>query len=160
MPPQVSTTVMLRAKLRWGLGPLLLVSVLLSLGSGLLSGTGPGTALVVTAFAALSTWTVAGLAVGLGAAEPNFHEENPARIASGVGGVLFMLLGMTYLVGMVLLLVGPANALEYALTTGYWPRPERLALHVCLSLTAIALSVLVHHLPLRRGARRLAHRES
>jgi ABC-2 type transport system permease protein len=44
---------------------------------------------------------LSGLAVGLGSLYPNFHEDNPARIVSGMGGTLNFLLSMGYLVVVV-----------------------------------------------------------
>lgn len=143
------------AKVRWGLWPLLAVSTALSVGSGWLSGAGPVGALSVGFLAGLSTWSLTGLAVGMGAAEPRFHEDNPARIASSVGGVLFMLLGLAYMVAMVFLLVGPLGALAYHLQTGYVPEARRLALDVARVVGAVGLSGFTHLYPLRRGATRL-----
>ena len=50
-------------------------------------------ATVLAATAALS-----GLAVGLGCLYPNFNEDNPARIVSGLGGTLNFLLSLLYVV--------------------------------------------------------------
>ncbi len=143
------------AKVRWGLWPLLVVSTALAVGSGLLSGAGPGGALAVGALSGLSTWSLAGLAVGMGAAEPRFHEDNPARIASSVGGVLFMLLGLTYLIVMVALLAGPLGALGFYLQSGFVPNAERLLLDAGRLVLAVGLSGFTHFYPLRRGAARL-----
>jgi ABC-2 type transport system permease protein len=55
------------------------------------------------------------LSVGLGAMLPDFKEDNPARIANGVGGTLNVLLSLAYIgltVGMLALplLLGPGGA--------------------------------------------------
>ncbi len=52
-----------------------------------------------------TTLALSGLAVGLGSLYPNFREENPARIVSGLGGTLNFLLSMLYIA-----LVGLAQA--------------------------------------------------
>lgn len=44
-----------------------------------------------------STFGLSGLAVGLGSLYPNFNEDNPARIVSGMGGTLSFLLSMLYI---------------------------------------------------------------
>lgn len=147
------------AKVRWGLGPLLVVSTALSVGSGFLSGAGAAGAAAVGVLAALSSWSLAGMAVGMGAADPRFHEDNPARIASSVGGVLFMLLGMTYLVVMVALLAWPISTFSFWLGSGYVPSGGRLVLQALLLAAALGLSVLAHVFPRRLGAARLAARE-
>lgn len=46
------------------------------------------------------------LAVGLGASMPNFNEDNPSRIANGVGGTLNAVLSLTY-IGLTLTLEAP-----------------------------------------------------
>ncbi len=47
-----------------------------------------------------TTLALSGLAVGLGSLYPNFEEDNPARIVSGMGGTLNFLLSMVY-IGLV-----------------------------------------------------------
>ena len=49
----------------------------------------------------LATMSLSGLAVGLGSLYPNFQEDNPARIVSGMGGTLNLLLSIFYLVLVV-----------------------------------------------------------
>ncbi len=44
-----------------------------------------------------TTVALSGLAVGLGSLYPNFQEDNPARIVSGMGGTLNFLLSMLYI---------------------------------------------------------------
>ncbi|RJP13994.1 MAG: hypothetical protein C4520_21825 [Candidatus Abyssobacteria bacterium SURF_5] len=51
----------------------------------------------------LMNFAMAGLAVGLGAMYPNFREDNPARIVSGLGGTLNFILSMIYVAVVVLL---------------------------------------------------------
>jgi ABC-2 type transport system permease protein len=48
-------------------------------------------------------FSMAGLAVGLGAMYPNFKDDNPARIVSGLGGTLNFILSMLYVAAVVLL---------------------------------------------------------
>ncbi len=48
-------------------------------------------------------FAMAGLAVGLGAMYPNFKDDNPARIVSGLGGTLNFILSMLYVSVIVLL---------------------------------------------------------
>jgi ABC-2 type transport system permease protein len=44
-----------------------------------------------------ANFALAGLAVGLGSLYPNFEEDNPARIVSGMGGTLNFLLSVAYI---------------------------------------------------------------
>ncbi len=45
----------------------------------------------------ITNFGLSGLAVGLGSLYPNFQEDNPARIVSGMGGTLNFLLSMGYI---------------------------------------------------------------
>src|SRR5262249_50926511 len=52
----------------------------------------------------LMTFTLTGLAVGLGVLYPNFKEENPSKIVSGFGGTFCLVLSFLYILGSVILL--------------------------------------------------------
>jgi ABC-2 type transport system permease protein len=52
----------------------------------------------------LMTFTLNGLAVGLGALYPNFKEEHPGKIVSGFGGTFCLVLSFVYIVASVVLL--------------------------------------------------------
>lgn len=57
------------------------------------------------------------LSVGLGAATPNFREDNPARIANGLGGTLNVILSLIYIGGMIGIEVYPS----FLYFTNQWP---------------------------------------
>ncbi len=48
-----------------------------------------------------STFGLSGLAVGLGSLYPNFKEDNPSRIVSGMGGTLSFIISMIYILLML-----------------------------------------------------------
>ncbi len=50
---------------------------------------------------------LSGIAVGLGARLPNFHEPSPARIAAGFGGTLSLIVSTLYILAVVLLTALP-----------------------------------------------------
>jgi ABC-2 type transport system permease protein len=52
---------------------------------------------------AATTVALSGLAVGLGSLYPNFEEDNPSRITSGMGGTLNFILSLVYVVGTTVL---------------------------------------------------------
>ncbi len=90
------------------------------------------------------------LSVGLGALTPNFREDNPARIANGLGGTMNIILSLLY-VGLVL-------ALEF------WPvflsltnKLARMEMRPYILSTSIAGLVIVNALviivPMRMGLR-------
>lgn len=120
------------------------------LGSGWLR-TGLAVALVIP----MATGMV-GLALGLGARFPRFHVDNAAKIATGVGGVLYMMIGLVLLVIDVLLAVPPTVVLaQYLEHRGYLPGGMRTAGAVTSGALAIALPVFAGWLALRIGARHL-----
>ncbi|MEM9598088.1 MAG: hypothetical protein AAGD06_27750 [Acidobacteriota bacterium] len=72
-----------------------------TLGLALLSawrlGLGPLPFTLSLASVAATTLALSGLAVGLGALYPNFEEDNPSRVVSGLGGTLCFLLSLLYI---------------------------------------------------------------
>ena len=52
----------------------------------------------------IMTFTLTGLAVGLGALYPNFKEDNPGKIVSGFGGTFCLVLSFLYILAAVVLL--------------------------------------------------------
>ena len=151
----ITGSTIVRGKVRWGLIPMGSVAVLLAAGSGLITQLDSWLIAVSMGLASLCTIALSGLAVGMGAMWPQFHLDNPTRIASGLGGVLFMLLGLTYLVFSGALTGWPIVALRDYLGNGYIPRPIRLVqLGACL-IGFIVLTGLTFWLPMRIGAQRL-----
>lgn len=98
---------------------------------------------------AVMTFSLNGLAIGLGVLFPNFKESNPGKIVSGFGGTLCLVLSFVYIFGSV--------ALLGFCTAGLRPRPD-------WALESVAgflfLSALTGGLPLKAGLRRLRHFES
>jgi ABC-2 type transport system permease protein len=101
-------------------------------------------------------FSMAGLSVGLGAMYPNFRENNPARIVSGLGGTLNFMLSMLY-VSVVVLLEGIVFW-EYSNKEG----PSRLvsllrmdfgpAIMLALAIV-IAISLLTAAVPMYLGVK-------
>jgi ABC-2 type transport system permease protein len=155
----IRASMVLRAKVRWGLGPLLVVSVGLAAVADQIVEMHLAMAISAAVLSALFAYGLAGLAVGMGAMDPRFDESNPARIASGIGGVLFMLFALFYLVAVTAIMVWPVVAFDTMLEQGWWPRWDRWLKYGGLLVAGFALTAAVHHVPLRLGARRL-ERES
>jgi ABC-2 type transport system permease protein len=100
----------------------------------------------------LATLGLSGLAVGLGSLYPNFEEDNPARIVSGMGGTLNFLLSMAYITVLVGVQSGVMmmEALDlYESDRAYW-----ISLMVALTFVTFmsAVSVIV---PMKLGLRNL-----
>lgn len=118
-----------------------------------------GSGLLLTAVAVLTvvplTVGLSGLALGLGARFPRFHIDNAAKIATGLGGVLYMLSGLLLLMVVVLLAVGPTLGLVQWIEHGYLPSGARAGLGGLLAAAAIGLPLVVGRLAVRAGARHL-----
>ncbi len=150
---------LLKAHVRWGLWPLMALAVGLTVASDLIVGLPLWMIPTSAVIAGVMTWALCGMGVGLGATAPRFHEANPARIASGMGGVLFMLGGLFYMIATLALVGWPLSALGYWMETGFVPRPARLAQLAGMVLAALALTAAAHVVPMRLGARALRRRE-
>lgn len=97
------------------------------------------------------TFTLTGLAVGLGTLYPNFKEENPSKIVSGFGGTFCLVLSFLYILGSVVLL---ALASPWSTASS----PSRIQVIACLIGFGM-LSLLLGWLPLRLGLRALRNFE-
>lgn len=104
----------------------------------------------------LANLTLAGLAVGLGSVYPNFQEDNPARIVSGMGGTLNFLLSVGYITIVVISqgFIFQGQAIERYFHTEFfwWALAAILAFNTLLSLAAMLL-------PMRLGLRNLQRLE-
>ncbi|MFO1458522.1 MAG: hypothetical protein U1G08_03870 [Verrucomicrobiota bacterium] len=98
------------------------------------------------------TFTLNGIAVGLGALYPDFRETNPSKIVSGFGGTFCLVLSFLYIVGSVVLL---------ALGSPWGWHPDAMdqftPARAASAWTAFVLvSILSGWLPLRLGLRKVA----
>lgn len=104
----------------------------------------------------LANLALAGLAVGLGSLYPNFEEDNPARIVSGMGGTLNFLLS----VGYITLVVGAQMAItmwhDRAIITQQQTFLWALAAVVAAITLLTAVSAL---LPMKLGLKNLMRTE-
>src|SRR5204863_3056350 len=94
-------------------------------------------------------FALSGLAIGLGALMPNLKEDNPARIVTGFGGTLDLLLGFAYvLVTSVLVAIPAALAAGGRLQRADEPLAEAWAL-----VGIVVLSLATGLIPLVLGER-------
>jgi ABC-2 type transport system permease protein len=117
--------------------------------------TVPFTFSLLTVMAA--SLALSGLAVGLGSLYPNFSEESPARIVSGLGGTLTFILSAAYVV-----LVAAAQTVVLNWRSlgrhlgGEGTFPLAVAAALAFTLVTTAAATLI---PLRLGIRNLEHHE-
>jgi ABC-2 type transport system permease protein len=96
------------------------------------------------------------LAVGMGAAFPDFSERNPSRIATSPGGILTIVISLIYIGVMMVLIAIPSYQYTIYLVSG-GEFPEK-AIIVSLVISVI-LNTGTIVVPLLFGARSLARRE-
>jgi ABC-2 type transport system permease protein len=104
----------------------------------------------------ITNFGLSGLAVGLGTLYPTFTEDNPARIVSGMGGTLNLLLSVAYITLVVAaqVIVLQWEILDLFTTdTAFW-----YALSASVTFIT-ALSTLCIFLPMRLGLRNLENME-
>jgi ABC-2 type transport system permease protein len=97
------------------------------------------------------TFTLTGLAVGLGALYPNFREENPSKIVSGFGGTFCLVLSFLYILASVVLLA----------LASPWGGTRAVLLFqpsICFG-SFLVLSLVLGCVPYQLGLRRLKHLE-
>ncbi len=104
----------------------------------------------------VANFGLAGLAVGLGALYPNFNEDNPARIVSGLGGTLNLLMSVGYI---TIIVAAQTFVLQYR-AIGRIVSPDwfRYALAGAVITGAVATALCVA-LPMHFGLRNLRDME-
>ncbi len=100
----------------------------------------------------LMNFGLSGLAVGLGALYPSFEEDNPARIVSGLGGTLNLLLSIFYITVVVTAqtIILQWHVLEQFTRPGYFWFALVSVIILILALTGMAVA-----LPMLLGLRNL-----
>jgi len=94
------------------------------------------------------TFSLTGLAVGLGVLYPNMKDANPSKIVSGFGGTLCLVLSFLYILGSVLLLaIG---------TAGFHAHVSWIVASIVLF---VMLSAMIGWLPMEWGLRQLERME-
>jgi ABC-2 type transport system permease protein len=79
------------------------------------------------------TFSLNGLAAGLGVLYPNFKEANPSKIVSGFGGTFCLVLSFLYILGSVLILAFGAAELRMKAPSQFWAMAS-VAIFVVLSV--------------------------
>lgn len=151
----IGIPVYLRIKLIFYLLPLLVMAELLIVATNLLLEVTPFMMGLSTLTLLAMTPGIVSLAVGMGAAYPDFTSENPAQAVTGFGGLLFMILSAAYIGAVVILEAGPVYAIFMAGIRGRALSPLQWSWTVASFLLVAATCVTAVVWPLRFGIRRL-----
>lgn len=130
------------------------IALLVGVTSGWL---GSGLVLTVAAIVSVVPLVVGlvGLALGLGARFPRFEIDNAAKIATGLGGVLYMFIGLALLVAVVLCAVPATLGLTQWIEHGYVASSTRVVQGIALGLLSVALPLGAGTIAVRVGAAHL-----
>jgi len=101
------------------------------------------------------TFGIVGLALGVGSMYPRFHLENPAKIAAGYGGVVYMLISMAFIGVVVALEARPVYFYFMSYFRGIPITTEEWIGFSFYFVTAAALNVIAFLLPIRMGIKSL-----
>lgn len=135
--------------------PLLILTEILVVATNLLLNVTPFMMMISTATIFLVVPGVTSLAVGLGAAYPNFKAENPAQAATGFGGLLFMMLAAIYIGTVLVLEAGPVYIILRAGFEGrHLDGREQLWTFLNFGLSLV-IHVAIILYPMRWGEKRL-----
>ncbi len=105
----------------------------------------------------LMSAALSSIAVGFGAAWPDFAERNPGRIASSPGGILTVIVSLFYIGAMIALVALPLyRYTTFLIFGGAFP----VNAVIISSILALVLNSFAVILPLRYGASKLAVREA
>ncbi len=97
------------------------------------------------------TFSLNGLASGLGVLYPNFKESNPSKIVSGFGGTFCLVLSFLYILGSVMLLAFGSPELRGLAPSQFWATVSVAGF--------ILLSIVLGWIPYRMGLRHLRNFE-
>jgi len=147
---------LLWSKFLFYLSPLLLLGLVLTIATNELLQVTPLMRWLTPVTIFSMVFGITALGVGMGAAFPNFKAENVTQVATGFGGLLYMILAMAFISLVVLLEAGPVYTLFMAevqrntLSSLQW-----LYVGGSLLLT-ILLNIAAIWLPMRHGIQKLA----
>jgi ABC-2 type transport system permease protein len=143
------------AKFWVGLLPLLGLGEVLVLATNSYLGVMPFMVWLAAATLACMVFAIVALGLAVGAAFPNFEAENAARIAAGTGGLVYMVLCMSFIGAVVALEAWPVYVIFMSRLSG-----TGIAVTTAVGIAASFLAVAVLHVvvfagSVRYGLRRL-----
>lgn len=143
------------AKFWTGLVPLLLLAEVLVCATNSYLRVMPFMMWLAAATLAGIVFAIVALALAVGAAYPNFEAENAARVAAGMGGLVFMVLCMSFIGALVMLEAWPVYVIFRSRLAGGGIDGNTLLGIAASFAAAVALIAVVFLGSVRFGLRRL-----
>ncbi|MBN2372521.1 hypothetical protein JXL19_01865 [bacterium] len=106
--------------------------------------------------AGLASFGLVGLSIGLGSIYPNFKEDNTAKIVSGFGGTLNLIIALFYSIAMIGAFAAPVYSYE---VQGSIPLRTFRSMKAIAWIITVAATVVVGVAPVLLGYRRLEQME-
>ena len=107
----------------------------------------------------LAVFGIVALGVGMGAMYPNFNHQNIAQVATGFGGLMFMILSAAFMAVIVVLEAGPVYVLVMADLRGM-PVAGWQWLLIVLSFSAVLfIMAAAVYKPMQMGLKALSQYE-
>ena len=142
-----------------GLVPVLVLAEALTIASNEFLGVVPFLKGLSAAAIFFMSFSLVGLAAGLGARHPRFSAENVAQVAGSYGGIAFMVLAVLFILVMVGLLGWPSSIYLWHLYRGETVPPARQVETGLCFLAALGVSGFTFWVPMRRGVHALEEME-
>jgi ABC-2 type transport system permease protein len=105
------------------------------------------------------TLGITSLGIGVGAAYPKFTWENVSKIPAGFGGIIFMVLAMSYIAVVLAIMWEPVYGLFLRVLSGRSLYSEQIMSLLVSALFIVLLGILCFVLPMAFGLQRLEERE-
>ncbi len=139
--------------------PLLLLGETLIILTNLLLDTHPIVAWLGVGTIFVMVLGITGLAIGTGAVYPNFKWENVAKIPASFGGVIFMVLAITFVAVVVAIQYRPVYGIMLTILRGRSLVSAQFAEAGLSAVFVLILSLFCFIVPMEIGLRRLQERE-
>jgi ABC-2 type transport system permease protein len=142
-----------------GLLPTLLLAEFLTILSNEFMGADPFLKIVSGVAIFFMSFSLVGLAAGMGASYPLYRADNPTQVASSFGGVAYMVLAVFFILTEVVLLAWPTSIYLWHFYRDISMSPYNLARMIVAFSLAAVLAVLVFWIPMFRGVQALERSE-
>jgi ABC-2 type transport system permease protein len=137
--------------------PLMLLGEVLIVATNILMDATPLMRILTATSMVLLVLGITAMGVGLGAIYPDFRHHNIAQVATGFGGMTYMILSASFVALTVVLEAGPIYILFMAEAKGIPLTPLQSIFIAASFLAVLLLTALAVYLPMRMGEKALIH---